>query len=615
MSSFIIDPPKLGNTYLEDVALLDILDRFIFSKANTSTQAREAEQVVKKDLTEFGDKVSSTIWKVSDLAERHEPQLIHYDAWQNRIDHIELHPAWKQLTAISATEGVVSIGYQREKFGEYARIYQFAKLYLFDPSSSVFTCPLAMGDAAARLFDILLGDNGGKSVTTTSSRTAPELKREELMRECRRHLLSTNPEEFWTSGQWSTEKAGGSDVSGTETVATLVKDFDYVLNGFKWFTSATDSQMTLALAKIKDEKTGKVDDNVSLFLIKMRDEKTQKLNGLILHKLKKKLGTKALPTAEIEIKNAKATLISNRGEGIKFISVMMNLTRIYNSICAVAKMRRMISIAQDFSSRRTVNRGQLLSHNPLHLRCLSKLVTEATASLHIVMDVVRLLGREECGLATTSETHILRLFTPIIKLYTGKRAIAVVSEGLEMIGGMGYIEDTGIPRLLRDAQVLSIWEGTTNILSLDVLRVVLHPRTGQDTVKSWVDRVHSILNSPSSSSNVTHVSKQISKALNDILSYLQNNSKNQTAMTTFARDLAFSIARVQISALLLEHCIARNTHKNVSILKQYVEDNTPLCILPSQEQVDQVKIINATDYLIGNESEGYKTPSERKSKL
>lgn len=403
-------------------------------------------------------------------------------------------------------------------------------------------------------------------------------------------------------------------MSGTETVATHVKDFDYILDGFKWFTSATDSQMTLALAKIKCEKTGKLDDQVSLFLVKMRDEKTQKLNGLVIHKLKNKLGTKALPTAEIEIKGAKATLVSPRGEGVKYISIMMNTTRIYNATCSVAKMRRIISIVQDFSANRTVNRGQLLSHNSLHLRHLSKMVTETTGCLHFVMDVVRMMGREESGIATAAESHLLRLFTPIIKLYTGKKAIQVVSEGLEMIGGMGYIEDTGIPRLLRDAQVLALWEGTTNILSLDVLRVLLHPKTGQEAFKAFSDHIHSVVNSPTSS-NVSQAAKTISHALSEIQHYLKTNHSNQSVLTTFARELAFSIAHVQISALLLEHCIVKNSHKNVQILKLFVEEHSTLVILPSQEKIEQIKQIQAVDYLIANESDGYKTPTEKRSRL
>ncbi|KAF0976807.1 hypothetical protein FDP41_004102 [Naegleria fowleri] len=609
ITTHTIAPPTLGNAFLEDTALQEILDKHIFSSHVLPSLSESTKDQIRKDLTNFGEQVTSTIWKISDLAERHQPQLFQYDAWQNRIDHIELHPAWKKLNEISAREGIVALGYEREDLGEHGlhRLYQFAKLYLFDPSSSVFTCPLAMGDAAARLMEHMLK-------TLPPAKTQAESERLKLFQECKNHLTSRDPKMFWTSGQWMTEKKGGSDVSGTETVATHVKDFDYILDGFKWFTSATDSQMTLALAKIKCEKTGKLDDQVSLFLVKMRDEKTQKLNGLVIHKLKNKLGTKALPTAEIEIKGAKATLVSPRGEGVKYISIMMNTTRIYNATCSVAKMRRIISIVQDFSANRTVNRGQLLSHNSLHLRHLSKMVTETTGCLHFVMDVVRMMGREESGIATAAESHLLRLFTPIIKLYTGKKAIQVVSEGLEMIGGMGYIEDTGIPRLLRDAQVLALWEGTTNILSLDVLRVLLHPKTGQEAFKAFSDHIHSVVNSPTSS-NVSQAAKTISHALSEIQHYLKTNHSNQSVLTTFARELAFSIAHVQISALLLEHCIVKNSHKNVQILKLFVEEHSTLVILPSQEKIEQIKQIQAVDYLIANESDGYKTPTEKRSRL
>ncbi|EFC46123.1 predicted protein [Naegleria gruberi] len=586
--SFKLEAPTLGNTFLEDQALLEILDRYIFSLDKKNNTIRDD---IMKDLTAFGDKVSSTIWKWSDLAERNEPKLIHYDAWHNRVDRIEMHSSWKELYDTSAREGLIALGYERDRFRQFARVYQFAKLYLYDPSCAVQTCPLSMGDGASKLL---------------------ETKREQLMIECRQHLTSRDPEQFWTSNQWMTEKSGGSDVSGCETIATQVKDFDYLLNGFKWFGSS-DSAMALLLAKIKDEKTGKVDDKVSLFLLKTKDETGQNWNGLLFHKFKNKLGTKAMPTSEIELKNAKATLISPRGQGVKFIATMINVTRIYNSICAVAKMRRAVNIAQDFASKRIVNKGQILAHNTLHLRWLSKMVAETTGSLHFVMDCVRILGKEECGIANQNERQILRLCIPIIKLYTGKKSLQVVSEGLEMLGGVGYTEDSGMPRLLRDAQVLSIWEGTTNILSLDVLRVLLHPESGQDTLKSWVDRAVSVANSPSSS-NVSHISKGITKAVHDVVDYLKTNQKNQAVLTTFARDLAFTIAHIQVAVLLLEHCMSKNSNRNVSILKIFVEDH-PLNLLPSKEKIELIKQINATDYLIGNESDGYKTPAEKRSKL
>ena len=229
------------------------------------------------------------------------------------------------------------------------------------------------------------------------------------------------------------------------------------------------------------------------------------------------------------------------------------------------------------------------------------------------MDVVRMLGKEECGTATSNESQLLRLFTPIIKLYTGKKSLQVVSEALEMLGGMGYIEESGLPRLLRDSQVLSIWEGTTNILSLDVLRVLLHPSSGAETLKSWANHAVSVASSPSSS-NVSHISRAIIKGVHDVEEYLKVNCNNNAVLTTFARDLAFTIAHIQIAVLLLDHCIAKNSNRNVSILKTFVEDHS-FNLLPSKEKIELIKHINATDYLIGNESDGYKTPAEKRSRL
>src|SRR5216117_1553757 len=138
-------------------------------------------------------------------------------------------------------------------------------------------------------------------------------------------------------------------------------------------------------------------------------------------------------------------------------------------------MRRAIALATDYARRRRAF-GKLLIEHPLHVETLADMQLELHAAFLLAFRVVELLGKEECGEANESELQLLRLLIPVAKLYTAKQAIAVTSEALEAFGGAGYVEDTGIPRLLRDAQVLSIWEGTTNVLSLDALRAM--ERTG-----------------------------------------------------------------------------------------------------------------------------------------
>src|SRR5204863_4270071 len=172
------------------------------------------------------------------------------------------------------------------------------------------------------------------------------------------------------------------------------------------------------------------------------------------------------------------------GDGIRKLATLFSITRVYNAVAAVGGMRRAIALATDYASRRSAF-GKPLAQLPLHVETLAEMQLELRAAFLLAFRVVELLGKEESGEATDSELRLLRFLIPVAKLYTAKRAIAVASETIEAFGGAGYGEDSGIPRLLRDAQVLSLWEGTTNVLSLDTLRAM--ERT--NALSSWTAEV------------------------------------------------------------------------------------------------------------------------------
>src|SRR2546428_12261188 len=168
MKTFIQDSPELTNQYVADKALKSVLKKYL--PANVFLE-------VTQDLTRFGERVISDVLEMANNAEINPPTLKQYDAWGNRIDEIIVSPGWKDLERVAAEEGMVSIGYER-KFEEHSRLWQFAKLYLFEPSSAVYTCPLAMTDGAARLIEVH-GD-------------------EFLKKEIYPHLISRTPDQFWT---------------------------------------------------------------------------------------------------------------------------------------------------------------------------------------------------------------------------------------------------------------------------------------------------------------------------------------------------------------------------------------------------------------------------------
>uniref|UniRef100_A0A3Q3DIB6 Acyl-CoA dehydrogenase family member 11-like n=1 Tax=Hippocampus comes TaxID=109280 RepID=A0A3Q3DIB6_HIPCM len=520
LGSFFQGRPVLKNPFQEDALLRGYLRRHL------------PHEAVFPDLCAFGKRVATEVDGWGRECEITPPRLAHFDPWGRRVDHILTSPAWKRMKELSAQEGLVSIAYERP-FGEWSRVYQMSKLYIFSPSSGLYTCPLAMTDGAAKVIQSI-----GISWP---------------VEEAYNRLTSRQPEHFWTSGQWMTERQGGSDVAtGTETVAVPQTDGCYKLFGFKWFTSASDADMTLTLARVCDRAgaTTPGSRGLSLFYAEVSRDQDGCLRGIEVQRLKDKLGTRQMPTAELLLDGLRAHRLSEEGRGVAAITNMLTITRIHNSIAAAAAMRRVVQLARDYATRRTAF-GKLLKEHPLHMQTLARMEVESRGAFLLVMDVCRLLGREESGIATQFDTHLLRLLTPVVKLYTAKQAVAVVSEGLESFGGQGYIEDTGLPGLLRDAQVLSIWEGTTNVLSLDVLRCV--NRSSGMVLCAYFTHVK-VNASASSVSSLDPAIRAVDGALSDLEGFVQEAAtKVPGYLELAARDLAYSLARIYTGALLIDH--------------------------------------------------------------
>ncbi len=438
LTEFFQEGPRLGNSYEEDPLLRAFLRRAL-------PPAVVAE--IEPGLARLGARAAGEMLTLVEAAEAQPPRHVPFDAWGRRVDRIEVSDAWRRLHDIAAEEGVVATAYER-RHGEYSRLHQFALLYLFHPSSALVSCPLAMTDGAARTLEL---------------HADRELRARAVPR-----LASRDPARLWTAGQWMTERGGGSDVSGTATIAQREAGGGFRLYGTKWFTSATTADIALALARVEGAAPG--GRGLSLFYLEPRDG-AGRLQGIRVHRLKDKLGTRALPTAELALEGAPARLLGEEGRGVATVAAMLNITRLHNACCAVASLRRGLALAEDYSRRR-VAFGRRLADHPLHAETLAELAAELAGGFHLTFRAAELLGREEAGIASIEERAVLRLLTPLAKLLTAKQAVAGLAEVLECFGGAGYIEDTGLPRLLRDAQVLPIWEGTTNVLALDALRAI-----------------------------------------------------------------------------------------------------------------------------------------------
>lgn len=513
MAGFIQTGPHLDNPCVSDDALSQWLESRLPARCRNDWLP---------GLRSLGELSVTEMPVLAAQAERLPPEHVPYDAWGRRVDEIRVSDAWRRLEAIAAEQGVVATAYERAD-GAWSRVHQFLRLYLYHPNSAICSCPMAMTDGAARIIE-QYGD-------------------EDLQNRVLPRLLSRSGESFWTSGQWMTERAGGSDVSGTETEAVPSGNI-FRLHGVKWFTSATTSPMAMTLARVR-EGDG-VDDRLSLFFVETRDPDSGALQGIRVNRLKDKLGTRALPTAELTLDGAETRLVGERGRGVATISTLLNITRLYNACCAAGYMGTGLALARDYARRR-VAFGRPLIDQPLHRETLADMSVEHHAAFQLVFECARLLGREECGEAGPDEQTHLRLLTPVTKLYTARQAVAVCSETLEAFGGAGYVEDTGLPKLLRDAQVLSIWEGTTNVLSLDMLRAMGDGENWFTWMKHWRDRLSAC--SDADDELVTGLAGQLDE-LGDKPARLL--SGGQSLLEANARGLAFRTAQSIAGILLLE---------------------------------------------------------------
>lgn len=528
---FLQDAPQLAHPYRHDRLLRSLLDRVI---------PNERRAALDHDLDALGD-YAQFAWQRFTHSTRRKPVLTPWDAWGQRIDRIELTTAWQEGPQFTTRHSVLAAGHEAS---EYARLEQFARVYLYHLASEFYTCPLAMTDGAATA----LKASGNQALI---ERAVP-------------HFLSRDAATFWLSGQWMTETPGGSDVGRTETIARQDSDGQWRLYGRKWFSSAVVGEAALALAR--PEGAGSGTAALALFFVETMDGERRKPE-LQIDRLKDKLGTHELPTAEIHLNGLPAWPLGELAHGVRQVAPMLNITRSWNAICAIASMARAISLARDYASRRYAF-GRPLAEQPLHAQTLADMQAEFEGAFALAFEVTHLLGRVEHGQAEPHEAALLRLLTPLAKLWTGKLAVKLCSEALECFGGAGYIEDTGLPQLLRDAQVYAIWEGTTNVLSLDSLRALGGdgPDALRQSVTTWLK-----------DSDDMHAVSAIQHALDAAGRWLDTQGKQREALEAGARGLAITLARSAAAALLARQATwskTRGDQRPSAALRRFVAHGT-----------------------------------------
>ena len=282
-----------------------------------------------------------------------------------------------------------------------------------------------------------------------------------------------------------------------------------------------------------------------MFYVETRDAHG-KLNGIRVERLKDKLGTRKVPTAELMLDGTRAELVGDARNGTRAIEPMLVVTRTWNSVTSVAFMRRAFELAKSYARERRAF-GATLNELPLHADTLAGLEAHTRAAFLLAFELVSLLGRHEAETLEADDAALLRIVTPIAKLLTAKQAVAAVSEAIEAFGGAGYVEDTGLPALLRDTQVLPIWEGTTNVLALDaVLRSGLGP--GLAAIRRRIIGITAQLQDE----RLATLSNRSLAVLDEIEQWLARHGDAQQ-LQAGAREVAMSIGRALQLALLCEH--------------------------------------------------------------
>ncbi|QZP39429.1 acyl-CoA dehydrogenase family protein [Halobaculum magnesiiphilum] len=417
-------------------------------------------------LERFGHACGHGIADRSDRIDRHPPELHTYDADGEVANEVEYHPDQRENERVvydefRLTHDPFHAPPGRDEPASFT--HALAMQALLSYCDIGFTCPASMTTGAAIVLD------------------AADHDCEEYLD----RLTSADIDEHIEGAMFLTEKQGGSDVGANEVRAEPADDGTYRLFGEKWFCSNIDAQGALALARTPDAPDGTA--GLSLFLVPR--EIDGEVNDSLFRRLKDKLGTLSVPTGEIEFRGATGYLIGEEGDGFRLMAEMMNYERLTNATGAVGVIGRALLEAKVHAADRETF-GKRLEEHPLMRRDLAELTVEYEGAATFSFEAARWYNeykrRTESGNDTESDEDrafkLMRLLVPVAKYRTARDSVGVASYCMEVLGGNGYVREHTTPRLLRDTQVLPIWEGASNVISLDVLRVLERERAHEALV-------------------------------------------------------------------------------------------------------------------------------------
>ena len=430
------------NFYQADQALRDLLTIYV---------QPDLLAHLTPHLDRLGQMVAGELDNAAHLADRHPPTLHHRDRFGQDQQSIEYHPAYRELEqAAFGTFAMHAMSHRGDVLDwpePFPAVAKHAFTYLFNQAEFGLGCPINVTDSGIHVLRLFADD---------------EVKERFLP-----HMLTNDLSLLWQGAQFMTEREGGSDVGRTETTAKLV-DGEWRIHGDKWFCSNADASMALLLARPEGAPEGS--RGLGLFAMpRMLDDGTP--NAYRIVRLKDKMGTRSMASGEISLNGAVAYPVGPLENGLKQMLEMVNWSRLSNGVKSSALMRRAVHDATAVIHGRKVF-GTPIAEKPLAKRQMLKLQLPAEQSLSLWMFTAEALDRSEgYGGETPSQEAkaILRIATPVLKFRATRDARRVTGDAMEMRGGIGYVEEWGNPRLVRDAHLGSIWEGAGNVVAIDAI--------------------------------------------------------------------------------------------------------------------------------------------------
>ncbi|WP_435159455.1 acyl-CoA dehydrogenase family protein [Haladaptatus sp. DFWS20] len=510
--------------------------RFEASRTGASDWSRER-------LSEFGNLVGTTIADNSDTIDAHGPELHRYDRFGTLINEIEYHPAQLENEVLVYGAGIVADSFRSPPGRESPEsiLHHLTMDYLLAYADVGLTCPVAMTAGVALVLERF--DDGALSDFFD-------------------RLTTREYDGLLQGAMFLTERQGGSDVGATETVAEQADDV-WQLTGEKWFCSNVDSGAILTLARRPDAPDGTA--GLSLFLVP-RTKRDGEQNDYYIRRLKDKLGTVSVPTAEVEFRDTEAYLVGESESGFKYMSEMLNLERIANAFASCGLIGRALLESKVRAANREAF-GQRIDRYPLMRRDLVEMAVAHEAATAFTFDAGREFERYRQG--NEDAFALMRLLVPIAKSRTGRMAVDIVSDAMEIQGGNGYVDDFVTHRLLRDAQVLPIWEGTSNVLSLDVLRSMARENAHEPALTRIRERLDGVEHKELS--DLVQTTRDKLGGLQDALATLATSDDDYAQL--HAKELAAYIFDVYTAGLLLAEAdreLASGRDRKSLVARQFI---------------------------------------------